>query len=327
MGIQHSHLREDQRKELYKLKQAGKGAREISDTLGCHRSTIYREIKSNSVEGYYLPDSAHKQAQSRRNRPGSKIERSSDLQKTIETRIKMGWSPKAIAGRLELDKGRQIISHESIYKWIYKEGSRLQLYKKLARKKVKRGRFLSKRQRTSKIKNRTSIHERPDITNDFGHWEGDLVLFKGHKGAVVTLYEKKSKVLIAKKLTSKNTQSTIDCIMDSLIRLPKSARKTITFDNGLEFAAHNNIQKNINMKTYFCDPYAAWQKGGIENANGILRRFMPKKTLAQDVSPSLLGSWVQRINRIPRKSLNFLSPYEFFLQAIDPHANFYKLNL
>ena len=178
----------------------GISANEIALYVGLDRSTIYRELKRNSYRGEtYSPDSAHMMASQRRNRPGTKIGRSKYLQTFLSDSLAMELSPQVISGRLALESGEHIISHESIYKWVYGEGKHLELHKYLVRKKRKRGMRPCRKDPPSKIPNRISIHDRPKkFETEFGHWEGDTVIFAGYKEALVTLYEHQSKVTLAK---------------------------------------------------------------------------------------------------------------------------------
>jgi len=311
----HKHLTQDQRSEIYLLHAGGKSRGKISQILGVHKSTISRELKRNKDPniGDYLPDKAQILAQQRRNRPGSKIERSKALQTTIVDHIAMGWSPEVIAGRLKTENVEHTISHESIYKWIYGEGKKHNLVQYLVRKKRKRGMRPCRKAKASLIPDRLSIHERPlEFLKEFGHWEGDTVIFAGNKGALVTLYERISKVVLAKKAPQKKADIVEETIQNILEELPEESRKSITFDNGGEFAQHMKLRESLQDKTYFCDPYSSWQKGGVENANGIIRRDVPKGSKEKDYTDIDIELIINDINNTPRKSLGFLTPIEKF---------------
>jgi transposase, IS30 family len=315
MGKRYTQLSHDERFKIYELLAAHKSLREIAKTLGRSPSSISREIKRNcpQKENVYFPDTANSLSIARRNKPLTKIERSKDLAKTIEDSLAMGWSPEVIAGRLELDSGKQIISHESIYKYTYKAG----LQHLLLRKKRKRGQRSCRKANQSKIPGRVSIHKRPEsYETEFGHWECDTVYLAGHKEVILTMYERKTKLLLGAKMSTRTASETIDFMKTIIDSLPVQARRSLTFDNGSEFFEHQQLVNAFDLETYFCDAYASWQKGGVENANGILRRFVPKKTKTEDCSAEQVQEYLKRINSTPRKSLGYKTPYEFFLQEV-----------
>jgi IS30 family transposase len=315
MERKYHHLRREDRNQIYLLHEAGISVTMIAEKLGVHKSTISRELKRNKDDSLgYLPDSAHMQAFQRRHRLGSKIERSKALQDFLSDYLAMGLSPEVMAGRLKLEKEKHVISHESIYKWIYGAGKNLKLHRYLIRAKRKRGYRPCLKEKTPRIPDRVSIHQRPEhYQQEFGHWEGDTVIFAQHQGALVTLYERQSKLILAQKVERKTAENVTGAIRHMLHDLPESARQSITFDNGTEFAAHKQVQDILMTKqTFFCDPYASWQKGGVENANGIIRRDIPKGTQAKHYSEQNINEIITQINNTPRKSLNFFTPIEIF---------------
>ena len=315
MERKYSHLRREDRYQIYLLHEEGISVTEIAEKLGFHKSTISRELKRNKDGSLgYLPDTAQIHAFNRRHRPGNKIERSKALIKFLKDHLAMGLSPEVISGRLKLELEKHVISHESIYKWIYGEGKAMKLHRYLTRKKRKRGYRPCLKEKQIRIPNRISIHERPEsYRSEFGHWEGDTVIFAKHQGAMVTLYEPQSKIILAQKVEKKTAENTTKAIRDMLHDLPMCARQSITFDNGKEFAHHTQLH-DILMKaeTFFCDPYASWQKGGIENANGIIRRDIPKGAKAIHYTDHTINEIITSINNTPRKSLNFFTPIEIF---------------
>ena len=302
MGEKYTHLTLDERKQIYRLLADGRSQKHIARALGRNPSCISRELRRNSSEDLgYLPDSAASLSQKRRTKVGSKIERSKHLQKTIENYLAMDWSPERIAGRLELESDKQTISHESIYKWIYGPGKHKNLHHYLLRKKRKRGQRPSRKVDKSKIPNRISIHERPESYKEqFGHWECDTVHFAGHKGGILTIYEKTTKLTLGAKMHTLKSDETIDYIKTILERLPQKARLSGTFDNGSEFTNHQQLKENLGLETYFCDPYASWQKGGVENANGILRRYVPKGSRADEHTAEDIQKYLQGTSGNPK---------------------------
>ena len=326
----YKHLDQGDRDELYRHYSAGIAAKGIAGLLGIHRSTVYRELKRNKHPKHksYLPDSAQKISWERKNRPGSKIKRAKQLQQKIREGLAMSLSPDVIAGRLKQELMDHEISHESIYKWIYGEARELKLYESLLRRKRYRGFRPSQKAGKTKIPNRVLIHEKPGHpATQPGHWEGDTVHFSKGKGAVVTIYDKATKVLFGAKMQTRKTDETIDNLKTILGHMPAELRRTMTFDNGSEFTNHEQLQASFGVQTYFCDTYASWQKGGVENANGLLRRYIPKGSKAEDYSAEKVQSIIHRINMTPRKSLNYRSPYEILLKSltgIDRMIPFFK---
>lgn len=319
MGIHHKHLTREERGEIYRLTKQGHSQKDIADHIGVHKSTICRELKRNLDEKMdeYNYAVAHDKAFERRHRKKNKILSSRVLQQTIRDDLVMGMSPEVIAGRLKLTTGKHVISHESIYKWIYDENTDKTIKTFLLRAKRYRGTRPSKKERKTPIPNRKSIHERPDIKGQFGHWEADTVVFAGHKGCIVTLYERVTKLLLCAKLDTKDALATGKAITMLMQDLPEKARKSLTMDNGGEFAQHEEFHSFLGGKhTYFCDPYSSWQKGGVENANGILRRYVPKGAKKEDYTDTDIQLFMCAINESPRKSLGFKTPYEMFAEQL-----------
>ena len=316
MGKRYDQLDLDDRIEISRLHAAGKSRREIGHLMGRDASTIGRELRRNSLpRGEYKPASADRIALSRRRRL-SKIERLSRLRDHVSDHLAMGWSPEQIAGRLRLEGSEHEISHESIYRFIYRpKVHKEKLHRFLARAKATRGRRYFKRRREP-IPGRRSIHERPqavDRRREFGHWEGDLLQFRTQRGNLLTLIERVTRLTLAAPLKSKTAEATDRLLRAIFGRLPQFARRSITFDNGSEFARHQNLSQTLDMKTWFRDPHSPWQRGSIENANGVLRRDLPRKTDLADYSQQDIHDIVWAINTTPRKCLGFLTPAEAFL--------------
>ncbi len=312
-------LEKNKRNELYRHYSDGKAVKEIAQELGVHRSSIYRELNRNKHPDHrcYLPDTAQRLSLERRNRPGTKIMRSKHLQQIIRDGVAMPLSPEVIAGRLKREQSEHKISHESIYKWIYNEGKEHKLHKKLLRRKRKRGIRPCKKAKKSKIPNRISIHERPKRPPDeMGNWEADTVHFSKGSESIITLYDKATKVTMGAKMTSRTTEETLANMLAILGRMPKELRRSVTLDNGSEFTNHEQLTKELSVRTYFCDSYSSWQKGGVENANGILRRYIPKGSKADQYSAKRVQDIFYQINTTPRKSLGYKTPYEALLTRI-----------
>jgi len=319
MGTRYDHFTLEERCRLCGMIEMGLSKTEIARRLGRHRGTIYRELERNRNADGYRPDSADRRAWARKLR-GSRIERSTRLREHVEDRLAMGWSPEQIAGRMEHDGVDHSVSTESIYRHVFSPGGRRAgLAKYLAQRKSTRGRRCRNGKREPAIANRVSIHQRPDGVEErteFGHWEGDLMHFCRQRDILLTLQERSTRLTLARRLQSKKASETADTIIEVLSGLPKQARRTITHDNGGEFARHMKVKEQIGMTAYFCDPHSPWQRGGIENANGRIRRDMPRKTRLSDYANTDIDDVVWMLNSTPRKCLGFQTPIEAFLQNL-----------
>ena len=313
MGKKYKQITFEERREIHLLLAAGVSLVGIAVQLGVNKSTISREIKRNrdTVLGYSY-DIANSMAKRRRRTIGSKIMRSRRLQSHIKNRLVMGWSPEVIAGRLKLENSSITISHESIYKWIFDESDDKKLKQLLRHKKAKRG-LRRVRKVKCMIEDRVSIHQRPaEFANQFGHFEGDTIVFKKHVGGVVVLCEKQSRKAFVAKVDSLKSDLVMEKVSELLRSLTPDARNSITFDNGSEFFHHHKVHGLLKNGVYFCDPYASWQKGAVENLNFVIRKFVRKGSLANDFSPQQIKDFAYIINNTPRKSLGYLTPNEKF---------------
>ena len=251
---------------------------------------------------------------------GSKIQRSTHLRDYVGDRLAMGWSPEQIAGRMELDTMNDTASAEYIYRYAYSvAGRRAGLPRYLAQRKAKRGRRRRNGRREPSIPNRVSIDQRPAevyARSAFGHWEGDLMHFRRQRDILLTLQERRSRLTLAGRLHSKDSTDTADAIIDKLSALPSNAVQTITHDNGGEFARHDRVTHAIGLRAFFCDPHSPWQRGGIENANGRLRRDLPRKASLSGYSDDDIDAIVWNLNATPRKCLGFKTPIEAFASQL-----------
>lgn len=237
-------------------------------------------------------------------------------------RLKCGWSPEQIAGRLARERGGPVISYESIYRFIYAQMKRTKDYSwrhYLPRGKSKRG-FRGRKGGSSAsfIDGRISVAERPPDAADRatpGHWEADLMLFSKYGQAVLTLHERSSRLLLAVRPINKAAQGVARHLVSLFSGLPAQLRRTVTFDNGTEFARHSALHR-LSIATYFCDRYAPWQKGGIENAIGRMRRFLPRKTDLATLPNRRFRALVAAYNHTPRKCLDFRTRAEAFSQLL-----------
>lgn len=315
MGTQYSHLTLEERCRLRGLMEIGLGVGEIARRLGRHRGTIHREVGRNRCVDGYRPDSAARRAWARKLR-GSRIMRSTRLRTHVEDRLAMGWSPEQIAGRMELEEVEHRVSAESIYRHAYSPaGRQAGLPRQLAQRKATRGRRRRNGRREPAIPDRVSIHQRPTkahLRSQFGHWEGDLVHFRRQRDILLTLQERKTRLTLARRLLSKDAELTASAIVAELGALPAKARRTITHDNGGEFARHATVTAATGVRAFFCDPHSPWQRGGIENANGLLRRDLPRKIRLDGYTDNDIDDIVWNLNSTPRKCLGYKTPIEAF---------------
>jgi IS30 family transposase len=244
-----------------------------------------------------------------------KLARQPDLRDCVGNSLAMGHSPEQIAGRLALEHGRVIISHESIYRFIYHRAAQKDYWHHLLPRRKRRRGHRPGRSPTSLIKQRRSITERPaevESRGTPGHWEADFMLFARCGQGLLVLHERKTRFSIVRRPVDRKAVLTARTITRQLGKLPKAIRKTTSFDNGNEFAEHHRLHKTLGLQTFFCDPHSPWQKGGVENSIGRLRRSLPRKTDLNLITAAALNRHVQRLNDTPRKCLDFKTPAEAF---------------
>ncbi len=290
--------------------------REIAVSLTRSQSSISREISRNKgLRGY-----RHKQAQrmtdDRHQIKPKAVKLTDEIKLTIDALIIQDWSPEQVCGRLKMEN-QVALHHETLYQYIVAEkASGGDLYKHLRHQnKTYRKRYGSSNNRSKNgIVDRVDIDERPDIANDrgrVGDWEADTIIGKNPKGAIVTLDERKSKLRLAMPTGTKAARTVTDAI-NNLLSPIKAFIKTITFDNGKEFAYHKEIASTLGCDTYFAKPYHSWERGQNENANGLLRQYFPKSMERVDIVNKQVFDAVHKLNSRPRKCLNYKTPYEVF---------------
>lgn len=322
MGQSYEQLSLEERCAVAQSRQTGQSIRQIAAAMDRAPSTIARELKRNSgAQVGYRPSYAEQQAKSRRWR-GSRLLRHPDLQAVVLERLARGWSPAQVAGRLKRENRGTVISHESIYRFIDAQIRRTKDYRwrhYLPRGKSKRGwRGRKGGSSVDHIEGRVAIEKRPAyITRrrQPGHWEADLMLFAKYGQAVLVTHERHSRLLTLARQPNKAAEPVATRLAHLFGCLPKALRRTITFDNGTEFAYHQRLHP-LAMRTFFCDPHAPWQKGGIENAIGRMRRGLPRKTDLATLTQQRLLSLVQSYNHTPRKCLNYKTPAEAFTRHL-----------
>jgi transposase, IS30 family len=323
MGQNYEHLSARERLEIEIWGKAGRTQGWMARQLGRSASTISRELCRNAQptkqwQGRYDGERAHALALRRRRWDARfKLARQPALRAVVRQGLAMGRSPEQIAGRLALEQARPVISHESIYRFIYYRSAQKDYWHRLLpRRKSRRG-WLGRQggSPASFIKARLDLSHRPkqaENRSTAGHWEADLMAFSRYRQNVLVVHERKSRLLCIERVSSKQAQGVSDRLIARFKALPKTLRRSLTFDNGTEFALHYRLGEQIGLRTFFCDPHAPWQKGGIENAIGRMRRSLPRKSDLAALTDAQLQALVKTYNDTPRKCLAFKTPNEVF---------------
>ncbi|WP_051960349.1 IS30 family transposase [Devosia riboflavina] len=318
MGRRYEHFSISERVEIARLLGVGTSLRQIATALCRSASSICREIERNGGQSGYLAEYAAQQAMARWWR-GSRLDRNADLRNTVLDHLARGWSPEQVVGWFR-HQGPSPIGVESIYRFIHAQIRRTKDYgwrHLLPRGKARRGiRPKPGGSSTRLIRERVSITLRPEAAQSRqspGHWEADLMAFSRYGQNLLVLHERMSRVLVAVVLPSKHAEPVARAIKAALAPLPAPMRQTITFDNGTEFARHALLHRK-GIATFFCDPHAPWQKGGIENAIGRMRRSLPRKTDLAKLDPKQLRRALLVYNTTPRKCLDWNTPAQAFYQ-------------
>lgn len=306
-----------ERERISQMHDAGASNAELAVELGRARSTISRELRRNAVAGEYSAIVAQGLYQQRRR--DRRLVRKMDRPQTsnyVRAGLVRCWSPDQIAGRSQCDfpeDHSRHVSHQTIYAWIQSQpDAERQRFAGFLRRA---GRRRPREDRRGRIPNQVSIEGRPQVVDSrrrYGDWEGDTVVGAGHSGAVLTLVERKSGYLMTAKSCDRKARRIAHKIESRLSQLPTKLRRTATFDNGKEFAAHERLTERFGLKVYFAQPYCSWQRGTNEHTNGLLRQFLPKGTDLRSVSWQELEHYTTLINDRPRKRLDYRTPTEIF---------------
>ena len=318
----YKHFTPGQRNELAALLRAGVRKKNIAKQLRKHRTTIWRERKRGAgVNSRYYTRKSKRLSREKRIRANArfrKIENNKYLRRyVVEKLSKRYWSPDQIAGKWNKRHKRKRIGKDSIYKFVYEKRKDLVKYLRCQKGKYRRryGTRMREEQREALKKRR--IDTRPKIVElkqRIGDWEGDTIIGKDKKPAILTHVERKSGLILADKLERATAQATRQKTVKRFKRIPKDKRYTITYDNGSAFSEHDTTEKRIGLKIYFANPYHSWERGCNENANGLLRQFFPKKTIFATITQRDIQKAVRLLNNRPRKRLNYFTPYEVFNQ-------------
>lgn len=316
----YGHLNIDERESILKMRSEQKDMTDIAKQLGRNKGTISRELSRNiSSTGEYKPHLAQRYYRRRRaqSKEPYRLEENKRLRRYVIKKLKKYLSPEQISGRIEIDypdETRMRVSPLTIYSWIQRDkeaGGKYYKYLRQGHRKRRKKKGSSRTQ--GQIPDRRPISERPKVVEsreDIGHWEGDTVVGKSHGSFVATHVERKSRYLLVGKADDKTAES-VNAITKQLFRkIPKSKRKTMTFDNGKEFAGFKELENAVGLVCYFADPYSSYQRGMNENTNGLLRQFFPKGTDFNQISEEEIDKAAALLNNRPRKCLNYRTPHE-----------------
>lgn len=322
--MSYHHFSEHERYVIYHLKLYGLSLREIGRRLGRHHTNISREIKRNgSPYTVYYHGNAQPQADARASQPRHHRKASNKLlYNHVCHQIQKDWSPDEISKRLILDypNDKQMrCSIEGIYQWVFKDaqaGGYLYTHLRRCHKKRKKQRKYGSLR--GLIPNRVSIHDRPKevaLRNRVGDWEGDTVEGCKGTGGIATHVERRSRYLIAARLTDKTSNTFTSQTIKAFRVVPRVFRHTLTLDNGKENAYFQTVERKTGITVYFADPYSSWQRGLNENTNGLLRQYFPKGSSFKNMTDKALAEAVKKINHRPRKCLGYRTPHEVFNSA------------
>lgn len=324
----HTELNVRERRRIEDMLNAKISVGEIAADIGRHKSTVYREIKRNYyhdeeipyLNGYYGLN-AQNYATDRRARR-RKLVRLDELRKAVIAQLKEGWSPEQIAGRLQFEGQTIRVSHETIYAYVYgPDGQSRELARYLPNRRKKRRPHHSRKPRGLVFPPERSIHARPDYVKTretFGEWEGDLMIFERARGKanVASLVERKTRFAVLFRNNDRSTTHLMNRLMSVMERVPQPARKSITFDRGIEFRNWRKLKLGIGTEAWFCDPQAPWQKGSVENLNKRARRFLPRDAPIATLTDRDMKSICDRLNGTPRKCLGWKTPTEAFREEL-----------
>lgn len=313
----YTQLAREQRYQIHALLKAGHNQSEIAMMLGCHKSTISRELRRNCGLRGYRPKQADQLAMNRR---AEKVKPRIQPEHwaLVEQLLRQDWSPEQISLWLAKEK-HLTVSHEWIYQYVLddkRHGG--DLHRHLRCQKARKKRY-GAYERRGQLSNRVSIDERPAIVerrSRIGDWELDTIIGKHHRLALVSLTERKSRLTLIAKVATRTADNVEHAVIDLLGPLSKRVH-TITSDNGKEFANHECIAEALGAAFYFAHPYASWERGLNENTNGLIRQYFPKGSAFTSITESDLQRVMNKLNNRPRKCLGMKTPNQVFF-GINP---------
>ena len=313
--VAYTQLTQEQRYQISTMKKIGSSQKEMAEEIGVHKSTISREVRRNTGERGYRPKQAHEKALGRR--ANAKVQIGAAVWKIVEEKLRQDWSPEQVSGWLKRE-GRPSLSHEWIYQHILADkAAGGDLYSHLRHHKKRRKRYGSY-DRRGKLPNRVSIEERSELVEHrerLGDWEVDTLVGKGHRGALVSLVERKSRYTLLGPVKRRQADLVRHATISLLLPFVDQVH-TITGDNGKEFAEHMQIAETLKAVFYFAHPYSAWERSTDENTNGLVRQYFPKSTNFSKVTNAKALSAADKLNQRPRKCLAFRTASEVFFEHL-----------
>lgn len=311
---------QEQRYQISALMKAEHSQTEIAAIVGVHKSTISRELRRNRGVKGYRPKQANQLAL-RRRLVKAKSRLTLEDWCLVERLLRQDWSPEQISLWLA-QEGQLAISHEWIYLYVLQDKQHGgDLHRHLRCQKPRRKRY-GAYDRRGQLPNRVSIDERPAVVERrtrLGDWELDTLIGKGHKQAIVSLTERKSRLALIAKVPSKHADKVSDAVLSLLAPLAAHVH-TITSDNGKEFARHEAISESLNAAFYFAHPYASWERGLNENTNGLIRQYFPKGQDFSTITEDEIKMVMDKLNNRPRKCLGMKTPNQVFFGINPPVA-------
>lgn len=324
----YSQISLDERRKIERWRHARISVDVIAEKLGRHRSTIFRELRRNLFSDIELPGvsgyfglAALTRTRDRRYAL-CKLLRWPVLRSAIEERLRHGWSPEQIAGRLKLERSRTRVCHETIYRFVHsREGREHKLWHHLPERRARRRPRHARRRYGRRFSPELIILHRPDIVRErrqLGNWEFDLIQFrqKFGKANVTSLVERVSRFTVLARNNDRQSRPIMQGLIDLLAPLPQVARRLITFDRGTEFTDWPYLQAGLGVQTWFCDPQSPWQKGTVENTNRRARKWLPREVDPLSLDEPLLQRLCRHLNNTPGKCLGYQTPAEVFRRKL-----------
>ncbi|MEK9157231.1 MAG: IS30 family transposase [Patescibacteria group bacterium] len=315
-----------ERQKLEYFLRTKQSLRAISLLMRRDHTLLSREIRRNGTSRKkYRADVAERLCEKRKHaKHRGKLDKHPALKQYVIAKLREDWSPEEIAGRLQelppTGVDGTTISHESIYQYIYhKAEPHEHLYQHLRQGRPKRRRLRGRTVRQLRIPGRISIHARPEYIDErrrYGDWESDSMIFSKQKTCISVQAERKSRFVRIHKLKDKSAEETLNALMKTAESVPRDILKTMTFDNGTENVRHYDLTSIYDVDTYFCDPFASWQKGGVENMNKLIRQYLPRSIDLRQLAEEDIHAIEERLNNRPRKCLGYRTPNEVIQEVV-----------
>ncbi len=314
----NNHITRDERVKIEAWKQAGESNKEIARLLGRECSTIGRELKRNG-KAYSAKKAEKRRIEVRKsaNHVRRKIVVGSELAKRVEGGIKKYWSPEQVSGRMKKENPNGTsVCHGTIYRHIRDSKPELKKFLRSQKGKYRRRYGTGMREKRREEAKKKRIDVRPEIVETrsrVGDWEGDTIVGKERTKHILTHVDRKSGLLLADKLDRATAEQARKITSRRFKKIAKKKRFTITYDNGIQFSEHEALERDLDIFVCFAFPYHSWERGTNENANGLLRQFVPKGSPFQNITQQKLDRYVKLINTRPRKRHGYLTPLEVFM--------------